>query len=119
MGASHGPKKVSAVFKAKQMVVKTALLALGVAFEMVSKGSRELQDEIEDWEEGRILKLGVLPDGPALSVRKEGGRLVYLGSGDYNAGLNIYFKNMDCAFMVLSGQIGADTGLLAQAGGVI
>jgi len=103
-------KSPSAVFKVKEMVVKTSLLTLGVVFEMVSKHSREMKDELKDWDEGRVLCLGVLPDGPSIAVRKEGGILRYLGKGEHNADLKILFKNMDAAFMMLSGQIGSHTG---------
>lgn len=102
--------KVSAVFKLKETVVKTSLLALGVTFELVSNHSPELQEELRDWDEGRILALGVLPDGPYIAVRKEAGALKYLGKGHHNAQLKILFKNMDAAFMMLSGQIGSHTG---------
>ena len=62
---------MSASFKAKELVVKTSLLALGLCFEMVSRHSREMQDELGDWEEGRVVSLGVLPEGPSMAVRKE------------------------------------------------
>jgi hypothetical protein len=102
-------EKLSAAFKVKRMVAGTSLLALGVAFEFISKHSREMKEEIEDWEEGRIVCLGVLPDGPSIAVRKELDRLVYLGRGDHGAGLKILFKNVDSALMPLIGQIGAHT----------
>ena len=93
----------------KRVTVATSLLALGVAFEMLSKLSAGLKAEIADWEDGRVFSLGVLPEGPAISVRKEGGRLRYLGKGHRDSTLKILFKNVDCAFFPLTGQMGADT----------
>ena len=110
MSGEAGPEKLSAGYKAKELVVRTSLLALGLAFEFVSKHNREMKDELEDWDEGRILCLGVLPDGPSIAVRKEMDRLVYLGSGDHGARLKILFKNVDAALIMLTGQIGAHTG---------
>ena len=109
MSETAGPKNLSASYKLKEVVVKSSLLSLGVAFELGSKYSQELKDELEDWAEGRILSLGVLPDGPAIAVRKEGDRLIYMGTGRHDADLCILFKNIDAAFLTLSGQIGAHT----------
>ena len=101
--------KLSAAFRAKRLVAGTSLLALGVAFEFISRHSQEMKDEIECWDEGRIVCLGVLPDGPSIAIRKELDRLVYLGRGDHGAGLKILFKNLDSALMPLTGIIGAHT----------
>jgi hypothetical protein len=80
-------------YKAKEMVVASSLRALGVMFELVSEHSPELRTELADWEEGRVVGLGVLPHGPAISLLKQ------------REGMN-----MDAAVMVFSGQIGAHMG---------
>ncbi len=97
---------LSAVYKMKLLVVKASLIALGVAFELVSKYDKALKSELIQWGEGRVFALGVLPDGPVMAVRKEGDHLVYLGQGDHGARLKIMFKNVDSAFLTLSAQIG-------------
>jgi hypothetical protein len=96
----------------KKSVVRTSLLALATAFEMVSKGDPEFQREIADWEEGRTFSLGVLPDGPAITLRKAGGVIRYMGKGIRNPKLTIFFKNIDCAFMPLAGLMGAHTAFI-------
>ncbi|MBI4704437.1 MAG: hypothetical protein HY744_25320 [Deltaproteobacteria bacterium] len=96
-------------YAAKRLVAGTALVALGVAFEMLSEHSAEMRREIGDWEEGRTFALGVLPEGPSIAVRKQGGRLVYLGRGDHEAPLRILFKNIDSALLVLTGLLAAHT----------
>jgi len=93
--------------KAKVAAATTGLVALGVAFEILSRHSPEMRREIADWEEGRTFALGVLPAGPIVAVRKQGGRLVYLGRGDHGAPLRVLFKNLDSALRVLMGLLSA------------
>jgi hypothetical protein len=95
--------------QAKAALATTGLMALGVAFEILSRHSAEMRREIEPWTEGRTFSLGVLPAGPAIAVRKEHGRLCYLGRGDHGAALRILFKNLDSALLVLTGQMAAHT----------
>lgn len=89
--------------RAKAAVAATALAALGVAFEILSAHCQEMQRELADWTEGRTFALGVLPDGPTIAVRKQGERLVFLGRGDRGAPLQVLFKNVDVALLVLCG----------------
>jgi len=90
-------------YQAKRVVVETGLLALGVAYELLSKHSAEMKQEIADWQEGQTFSLGVLPRGPIATVRKQHGRLVYLGRGDHQAPLAIWIKNIDSAALLLTG----------------
>lgn len=96
--------------RVKASVASTALLALGVAFEILSVHSEEMKRELANWEEGRTFSLGVLPDGPSIAVRKQGGRLVLLGRGDHRAPLRVLFKNVDVALRVLTGLMSAHQG---------
>ena len=109
MDQKSGSQNLSISYKAKKAVVETSLLALGVAFEMVSKRSAEFKSEIADWEEGRIFSLGVLPDGPAISLKKEGDRVRYLGKGHKGSKLKLLFKNIDSALLLVTGRMGAHT----------
>jgi len=95
--------------QAKTALATTGLMALGVAFEFLSRHSAEMRREIEPWTEGRTFSLGVLPNGPAIAVRKERGQLCYLGRGDHGAALCMRFKNLDSALLVLTGQMAAHT----------
>lgn len=97
------------MYQLKKGVVGASLLALGTAFEIVSKYGRDLRAEIADWEEGRVFSLGVMPNGPSMVLKKEGGRIRYLGSRSEKAEPKILFKNMDCAFMPLAGMMSSDT----------
>jgi hypothetical protein len=97
-------------YKAKKMLVASSLRALGVTFELVSEHSPELRAELADWEEGRVVGLGVLPHGPAISLLKQQERIRFLGAGLQNPAISIQFKNMDAAVMIFGGQIGAHMG---------
>ncbi len=92
-----------------KLVVNTSLLALGTAFELVSRRERQLRAELAAWEDGRIVALGVKPRGPFMVLRKEGDRIRYLGGCAQQADLKILFKNLDCALMPLTGMMSADT----------
>ena len=98
---------------AKRALCKTSLLALGTAFELVSRRVPALQKEIAAWEEGRRILLGVLPSGPHMRIEKRGDRIAFLGMGEGSedagtaAGTKILFKNLDSAVMVFVGMMGA------------
>jgi hypothetical protein len=96
-------------YSMKRRIAGIALLALGVAFEYLSRDSAELRKEIAVWEEGRVFSIGILQDGPSITLKKEGGAIRYLGQGLKQPHLTFYFKNMDSALMVFVGMIGAHT----------
>lgn len=95
-------------YRAKKAVVAASLLALSTAFETVSKRSPEMRAEIARWNDGRAFAMGVLPRGPAITMRNEGGRLRYAGPGYHDPDVKILFKNVDNALLPLTGRIGAD-----------
>ena len=94
-------------YQVKKMVVETSLQALAAAFEIVSQHAPEMKAELADWEEGRVLSLGVLPNGPAISLQKKGSEIHYLGKGYLNPKLKVLFKNLDSAILPFTGQIGS------------
>lgn len=101
-------RKLSTSYKTKRTVVQTSLLALATAFEILSKSSEELRAEIDEWEDGRVFALNVLAYGPAVTMKKEAGRIKFLGKGlKENPELVIHFKNMDSAILPLTGRMGA------------
>ena len=105
-----GPRSARVSYEAKKMLVASSLRALGVMFELVSEHSPELRAELADWDEGRVVGLGVLPHGPAISLLKQQERIRFLGTGLANPAIGILFKNMDAAAMIFGGQIGAHMG---------
>ncbi len=99
--------KPSLSYRLKKTVVSIALLALGVTFEKVSRHSAELKEEIKDWKKGIVISLGVLPKGPAISLKEENGAIRYLGRGYKKPDVKILFKNVDCAFLPFTAQMGS------------
>jgi len=93
----------------KRRIARIALLALGVAFEYLSRHCAGVRKEIAGWEEGRVFSIGILQDGPAITLKKENGVIRYLGQGLKQPELTVYFKNIDSALMVFVGMIGAHT----------
>lgn len=100
----------SAAYKTKEIVSKTTLITLGVAFEIAAKYAQDVKEEISSWREGMVFTMGVLPNGPYMSVKKEGDRIRYLGTKKpEEMDLAILFKNFDAALLVFLGQIGTPT----------
>ena len=109
MVESSNPQNLSVAYRVKSSVVQTSLLALATAFEIVSRHSKELKAELADWEEGRTFSMGVMNDGPAVTMRKDGLTVRYVGKGHIGSSLKILFKNMDSALLPLTGQMGSHT----------
>lgn len=101
-------------YEKKKSLVETLLVLFGVVFEKLSKCCREFQAELDDWEDGWVFAIGVLPNGPWISLKKEGGVMRYLGKGRQNPRLTILFKNLDCALFPLMGSMGADTAFIQR-----
>ncbi|MDP8225336.1 MAG: hypothetical protein P9L99_18385 [Candidatus Lernaella stagnicola] len=99
----------TATYHVKMFVAKTALLAMGAAFEIVSKLDPEVQREVADWADGEVFSMGILPHGPYISLVKEGSGVRYLGTGMKDPNVAILFKNLDAALLVFTGQIGTHT----------
>ena len=112
MSGTGSAGKHSLTYRAKEALVKTLLLSFASAFELLSKSCPELISELADWEEGRILALGVLPNGPSISIQKEGGRVRYLGKGRHDPTLTVLFKNLDSIILAFSGSIGSHTAFI-------
>ncbi len=107
---SLGMRPEAVSYKAKRAVVSSSMRTMGATFELVSEKCPELQSELGEWEDGRVVGLGVLPDGPAISLVAEQGRIRFLGKGLQNPTISILFKNMDAAAMIFGGQMGAHMG---------
>jgi hypothetical protein len=96
----------------KVAIIKIAFFVLGRAFQSVARLDMQIKREIEEWPEGFSLTIQVLPDGPRMALAKdEQGRLRYRvrQSGGLNANeadLIVFFKNLECAFLLFTAQIG-------------
>jgi hypothetical protein len=109
MGADTA-NPVSTVFRLKRALVHVSLLAFGMSFELLSKIDPQVKEEIKVWPEGWRFRLGVLPEGPAVNVVKQAGRMVCMGMGvERDVDLGVMFKNVDSCLLVFTAQIGSPT----------
>jgi len=93
--------------KSKYALVDTTLTVIGSAFEVASRWVPEFKEEISAWNEGRKCGVGVLPDGPFITLEKRKNKIVYLGKGKQKADVTFLFKNLDSAVMLFTAQISA------------
>jgi len=91
----------------KHVLCSTVLSVLGPAFEVVGRHVPEFRKEIESWEEGRRFSLGVLPNGPAITLEKRGSAIHYLGKGLKSPHITMSFKSYDSALLVLMSIMGS------------
>jgi hypothetical protein len=98
---------LNAATHVKRAVAHAALVGLGAMFELCSKQIPEMAEEVKDWRDGIRVALGVMPDGPAITVALKRGRFHFIAPRVSSADIAIYFKNLDAALMVFTGQIGS------------
>ncbi len=90
----------------KEIVSKIIFFVLGRAFQAGSRFDKTIRADIELFDEGFILLLKVLPNGPRMALEKRGSRFKYIGSKITDGDLVINFKNIECAFLILTPQMG-------------
>ncbi len=93
--------------KIKYSTVKLVLGVLGKALEKVSKVDEEVKMELSALPENFTAVMTVLPNGPSMKVEREGDHFKYLGTSEKReeAELVVMFKNLESAFMILTGQM--------------
>ena len=90
----------------KKIACSILLFCLGRGFQAVSGMDPDVKKELEAWEEGFTILFEVAPKGPYLHLRKDKGRIRFLGLRKAEAELVVHFKNIEAAFLVLTAQIG-------------
>jgi hypothetical protein len=90
----------------KVLVIKIIFIVLGKAFQSGSRHDPEIRKEIAAWPENFMVIMNVFPEGPRMVLEKIHSRFKYRGSQFIKGDLVINFKNIECAFMVLTPQIG-------------
>ena len=88
--------------KFKIAVVAAGFYALGRGAESARRFNKELQMELEAWEEAYVIMLKVAPNGNELWLKKESGRLKWINKQDKAADLIVVFKNLDTAFRIIT-----------------
>ena len=90
----------------KRAVVVAVFFVLGRAMQSGSVLEHSIRREVAEWEEGFRVTMHVQPAGPSMGWVKKQGRLKYLGRPETPADLSINFKNLECAFVMLTPQVG-------------
>lgn len=99
----------------KILLVRVVLAVLGRALQSVSRRDRILRQEIAAWPPGFTVMFRVLPRGPQMAFEKTPtGSLAYRGRrvDEDAAGLTVFFKNIECAFLALTAQVGTAQGFV-------
>lgn len=92
----------------KELVARIVFLILGRAFQSAAKIDPLIKREVAEWKEGFVLVMRVLPSGPVMVLNKTNGAIKHVGGKlPDSADITINFKNIECAFLVLTPQIGA------------
>ena len=97
--------------KIKKIGVTLVMVVLGRAYQVASHLDSVVQDEIAPWKDGHTIRMQVLPKGPAMCVEKKNNQIKYRGQKGPEPDLVISFKNIEAAFPVMMGMMGAETGL--------
>lgn len=91
----------------KELVAQVVFFVLGRAFQSAARLDAGIRKEVAEWEEGFTLAMCILPKGPSMAIKKESGRIRYIGKAPENADLVIRFKHIESAFLVLTPQMGS------------
>lgn len=89
----------------KRAVCAVVLFVLRRALDVLGRRDSRVRRELSSLGEGFVLRLTTGEGGPQLCVRLEGGRVRRAGAEDA-ADVTIALKNLDAAFLLLTGTIG-------------
>ncbi|MBF0229063.1 MAG: SCP2 sterol-binding domain-containing protein [Desulfamplus sp.] len=98
---------VPGIKRFKILVIKIVFIVLGRAFQSASQHDEEIRKEISSWRDGFTLIMKVMPDGPYMGLEKKNNMLEFKGSQLKQADFEIYFKNVESAFMIMTPQMGS------------
>lgn len=102
----------------KKFINKTVLLVLGRALQSLSHSDPLMQHEIEAWPEDFTMMIVIRADGGSMAVTRDSkAQLVYRGAhfDPGQANVVITIKNIDSAFAMFTGQLGADVAYARHA----
>ncbi len=91
----------------KGFVAKIVMWFLGRAIIASARLDSYVKKEVVTWKDSSVIMLKVDDFGPSVAIKKEGRRLTLLKASEIeNPDLAIYFKNIEAALLVLTGQLG-------------
>ena len=100
------------IIKPREKRLKTCISSivfwfLGRAFQSVVSFDKRAKEEAQSISDGTVVMLKVNPKGPSMALEKRQGKFLYIGAAEVRKpDITIYFKNIDAAFLVLTGQLG-------------
>lgn len=97
--------KRKTLYKIKKYISKIVLFFLYRGFNIVSKIDSNVHGEVQKWQDGYTIKIQTCENGPSLLLKKQGSKIVRLKK-DQECNLEIIFKNLDSAFLLLTGRLG-------------
>ena len=100
----HIPNKIKWL---KKLIMRLLLFVLGRAFQSVALHDKDVKNEVANWNEGFSLMMKVLPNGPFMRLEKIDGKIKYTGTKIKKANLEIYMRNAESAFLILTPQLSA------------
>lgn len=93
------------VIKVKELISNIVLFFLYRGVNVVSKVDPNVKREVESWKEGFTVKVQTCENGPGLILKKKNGKIIKIKKAD-NYDIEIIFKNLDSAFLVLTARAG-------------
>lgn len=93
------------IYFVKEKISRVVLFFLYRAIKVLAKEDSKIMREFISWENGLSVAIKCAQNGPALYVIKNGNKLEKVKKLE-KADIDITFKSLDAAFLVLTGQIG-------------
>ena len=93
------------IYFIKEKISRVVLFFLYRATKVLAKEDSKIMREFQSWENGLSVAINCALNGPALYLIKNGNKLAKVKKLE-KADIDITFKSLDAAFLVLTGQIG-------------
>lgn len=93
------------LYEIKISISKIILFFLYRGFNIVNKIEPKVYEEVQKWQDSYTVKIQTCEKGPSLILKKQGEKIVRLKK-EQECNLEIIFKNLDSAFLLLTGRLG-------------
>lgn len=93
------------VFQSKIWLSKLVLFFLYRGIHIVNKIEPNVYKETKNWKNGYTIKIKTCENGPSLLLKKQGDEIIRIKESK-NCDLEIIFKSLDAAFLLLTGRLG-------------
>lgn len=93
------------IWQTKVLISRIVLFFLYRGFKIVNKLEPKVYKETSNWKEGYTIKIQTCTNGPSLLLEKKNNGIAKLKQ-EQKCDLEIIFKNLDTAFLLLTGRLG-------------